>query len=195
MTSHRAGSQLKRKNILIMVELLNLLISRDYSAVDMSFFSFFCYAITCWTTFVFMSMIKSHCLWLFVMLSCHVVMLSYDKCLCWSLVVSIKLGHHAFKSSSRTQWARTPGSPRFSWRSVARSRDQRSTWTHWTASMDWARGARASTTPGLAATIEDKLPAGACARSFTWKLSKQEDGHPTHKVPYKLLVHYHRQHC
>ena len=31
---------------------------------------------TCWTTFVFMSMLKSHCLWLFVMLSCCHVMLS-----------------------------------------------------------------------------------------------------------------------
>ena len=40
---------------------------------------------TCWTTFVFMSMLKSHCLWLFVMLSCHAVMLSYVKCLCWLL--------------------------------------------------------------------------------------------------------------
>jgi len=47
---------------------------------------------TFWTTFVFMSMLKSHFLWLFVMLSCHAVMLSchalmlsYVKCLCWSL--------------------------------------------------------------------------------------------------------------
>ena len=29
---------------------------------------------TCWTTFVFMSMIKSHCLWLFVMSCSHAVM-------------------------------------------------------------------------------------------------------------------------
>ena len=33
---------------------------------------------TCWSSFVFMSMLKSHSLWLFVMLS-------YVKCLCWSL--------------------------------------------------------------------------------------------------------------
>ena len=49
---------------------------------------------TCWTTFVFMSMLKSHCLWLFVMLSCHaaicqVLMLITGTC--WTTFVFMSM--------------------------------------------------------------------------------------------------------
>ena len=82
-TNHRAGSQLKNVQMLNnswepgnVVELLNCWNVEMQSCHAAICQVFMLITVTCWTTFVFMSMLKSHCLWLFVMLSCRHVILS-----------------------------------------------------------------------------------------------------------------------